>query len=693
MTIDFSFVGAGPPAGLDFSFAPQVVDIDVEVAFSIPGPALQVSIDEPRAIEFAATLSLPTVVAQISRDKDVALVFERPATTSGDLVFGEGENVAPEAVITVVATMPPPTLAAFLRPIVDVSVLAALPGPALAAVAIYASNTQRPTVGQRVAPWQVADKPNQPGVEAGHRDAAHGPTGWAAFWERATSAPAGIEHRLPDVLKAAPVDHLVRFQDATGVHGGAHFLHQDATRMHARRDGVFQDGSKVRGSTDFRHQDGDRTKRPSRRVLWQDAQALRAIRGTDFQGATPSPYGWAGRFQDGVPPPPGLSLRPVDPPQPPGCYTPDPNLLFSWPWVNGSPHLVFQCGDYSPDPEPGGTVVVPIKEVYLTINNATLFRLDTGQIVPATGMSMSLDVDSWTWSFSAAVGGDALSIVQPNSNGDPVVVQASINGVPYRFLVEKIGRERAFNSSRLRISGRGLGAALDDPYAAVQGFGNTSERTAQQLMADILTVNGVPMGWTVDWGITDWLVPANVFSHQGTYQTAINAIANAVGAYIQPHNTENRFSVLSRYPTVPWAWGDMTADFVIPADVATTEGIDWVDKPLYNRVYVHGQEKGVLGRYTRAGTDGALLAAPVVDPLITHADAVRQRGRSIIGDTGRIATVSLRMPVLAETGIIKPGKMIRYNDGLESRIGISRSVSVDVNLPTIYQTIGIETHV
>jgi hypothetical protein len=110
-------------------------------------------------------------------------------------------------------------------------------------------------------------------------------------------------------------------------------------------------------------------------------------------------------------------------------------------------------------------------------------------------------------------------------------------------------------------------------------------------------------------------------------------------------------------------------------------------------VFVSGQQGGVSGRYTRAGTAGEALAPAVVDPLITHADAVRQRGRAVISDTGRIANVTLRLPVLSETGIIRPGTMVEYTDGPVERKGLTRSVALDVSMPTIYQTIEVETHV
>ena len=87
------------------------------------------------------------------------------------------------------------------------------------------------------------------------------------------------------------------------------------------------------------------------------------------------------------------------------------------------------------------------------------------------------------------------------------------------------------------------------------------------------------------------------------------------------------------------------------------------------------------------------MAPEVVDPLITHADAARQRGRAVLSDTGRIATVTLRLPVLAETGIIKPGSFVRYTEGGTTHMGLTRGVSVAVGMPATYQTLTLETHV
>ena len=328
----------------------------------------------------------------------------------------------------------------------------------------------------------------------------------------------------------------------------------------------------------------------------------------------------------------------------------------------------------------------------MVLNSASLRRVDGNIQLPVFNMSLNIDADSWAWSFSAALPSSVLANLEPATSGAPVEVEAMINGVPYRALVERIGRERSFGKSDIRVTGRGKTALLDSPYAPARSFVNTSARTAQQLMGDVLSVNGVPMGWTVNWGLEDWLVPAGVFAQQGSYIAALNAIANAAGGYIQPHASLQSLSVLPRYPAAPWNWGTVVPDFELPSAVTTREGIEWIEKARYNRVFVSGQQSGVLGQVTRAGTAGDLLAPMITDALITTAAAARQRGIATLADTGRQAEVTLRLPVLAETGVITPGKFVRYTDGGAARIGIVRSTGIEVGMPEIWQTLGVQTY-
>lgn len=561
------------------------------------------------------------------------------------------------------------------------------------ALLVYNTDTQRPVVGQVTGVFEQG-VPTRDGLRATWQEAVALPTDNRVVYEQARHIEDGTRST---------------WSDAVRLHDGITTQYQEAERLATQTlRATYQEGCKVRTAVRALFEEAERlatqTLRGRYQEAYRDRRNLTAVR---FQQAIPYSVGWRenggaaavlthewlGRYQEAMKPPIGMWVPP-EPPEPDPCYIPElpAHLVFSDLWT-GSPNLLFVCDRHEP-PEPGETVVVPVKEVYLTINSAVLVRVDNGYFIPTTAMSMSLDVDSWTWSFSASIPGSALDQVKPASDGTIVIVQATINGVAYRFAIEKITRDRSFNSSQLRVNGRGIAAELDGPYAPQMSFGNTQPRNARQLLDDILSFNNVPIGWDIGlFEPTDWAVPANVFRHVGSYVSALNAVVGAAGAYLQPHNTARTMDVRLRYPTPAWEWAGVTPQFELPAAVTTQEGFEWTDKPKYNRVFVSGQEHGILGQYTRTGTAGDLVAPSVVDPLITHADAARQRGRAIISDTGRIATVTLRLPVLAETGIIKPGNFVHYVEGGNTHIGLTRGVSVAVGLPTIYQTLTVETHV
>ncbi|MDH6185290.1 hypothetical protein [Polaromonas sp. CG_23.6] len=388
----------------------------------------------------------------------------------------------------------------------------------------------------------------------------------------------------------------------------------------------------------------------------------------------------------------GLSILPLPVIVLAPCYIPSAELLFSEAYTNGM-EMLFVCERHTlVPPVIPGAVAVPVLRTYVTINSIVLRRIDGNVPIPLHAFGMSLDADSWTWSWSASIPLAALALVQPGNDGAPVEVEAMVNGVPYRLCAEGISSQRQFAQGRIAVKGRGLAAVLDAPYAPVGNHGNTAARTAQQLMADVLSVNGVGFGWAVDWALTDWLVPGNTWTHHGAYISAILDIAKAAGGYVQPHDTDQALRILPRYPSAPWNWASVTPDFELPSAVVSVEGIDWTRKADYDRVFVSGIQNGVLGQVTRAGTAGASVAPMVTDPLITQAIAARQRGLAILSDTGNQARVSLTLPVLAETGLIKPGQFVRYQDGAGSRLGLVRSTSLVWSRPKLRQTIAVETH-
>ena len=642
--------------------------------------------------------------------QNVDLLYDQPAATDADLIFG-ADYVPPRNDVVVQATLPLPVVSVafipparlevlaelpgltvstlILRPSVPLNVgVASLPGVAFTGEVRYASRTQRPTIGQTAHEWQQAAQTEE-GATQGQQDAAATPAGWGAVWQRAERSMHGIAHRLPPVLVAAPLQRRTGQQQATRLHGATGFLHEGATPIEQIRVGVFQNATRLRDATRFAHQDGDRAKRAGRSALWENARLLTQRQSTDFQIASRRPVGWRGRYQDAMRPPPGISVWIVpEPPEPPRCYTPIGHLLFTA-LAPASAHLLFFCQNHT-DPPDGEPVVVPVRRVYFVINNVTLHRLPDGLPVPVFNLALSLDAASWTWGFDALLPAAATSLVAPGSNGGPVELVASVNGTPFRVLAESISRERSFGDASIRVSGRGRNAVLAAPYAPVMNFQQPQARTAQQLMDDVLTLNGIPLGWNIDWGLTDWNVPAGVFTQQGTWMEALVAIASAAGGYLIPHPSDQSIRVRHRYPVAPWEWSTVTPDFVLPVDAVARESLRWVEKPGYNRVFVSGQDVGVLGQVSRAGTAGDVLAPMVVDALITEAAAARQRGIAVLADTGQQIEVSLRLPVLAETGIIEPGAFVEYQDGSVTRLGIVRSTQVEAGMPEVWQTLGVQ---
>jgi hypothetical protein len=318
--------------------------------------------------------------------------------------------------------------------------------------------------------------------------------------------------------------------------------------------------------------------------------------------------------------------------------------------------------------------------------NLTCRLVGAALLALATGHALAQD---------AKVADELAKYREALADGNPADLLATVNGVQFRLRLERVARDRRhLPQERYSVSGKGRAAILDAPWAPQMQFGNPlAEYTAQQLAVNALTINGVGIGWGVDWQLEDWLVPAGAWALQGSYIAAINDIAQAAGGYVQPHNTDAVLRILHKYPTAPWEWGTVTPDFEIPAALAEVESTEFIDKPIYNRVFVGGQGAGVFGPLTRAATPGDKIAPQATHPLITAAAAWRQRGRAELSDVGKQERIRISLPVLAETGVITPGQFVRYRTGpQQTQTGIVRGTAIDWQRPRLRQTLEIEAH-
>ena len=603
-----------------------------------------------------------------------------PTATLPTLTFAAEQFVA-RTLGTITAALPPAIVPAVTLESAAVDYDQALPdaiGPGLSA------NQQH---GATIAPI---------GLGANQQQFAPSCTPAAVPHTSADPLHVGASARQMQMLPAGQRTHTP-WQHGEKVGGGSRAWHADMLRQRRTIATPAQHGIPVGQGARSEHQERIRFRHRLRTDQQQGIKTVtRATAG--HQHGIPLAKGTAVLQQQMIPVPLGWwqiaypwPEEPIDPNAPSS-----PVALKFCRLADGTNALIFGC----PTPQqPDATVVVPIRRAYIVLNSASLTRVLDGAPIPTLSLSIGLDSSSWTWGFDASLPAEAQTLVEPSSG--PVEVLATINGQSFRLVVESISRERRFGQVGVRISGRGRNAILDAPYSAAKSFTNTGDRTAQQLAADSLLENGVNVGlatigeaWQVNWGLTDWLVPAGVWVHQGTHISALNAIAQAAGGYLRPDRTAATLHIEPRYPTAPWAWEAVNPDIELPSAVTIQESIQWQDKAPYNRVFVSGQQSGILGQVTRAGTAGDEVAPMVTDALITHADAARQRGISILGDTGRVANVTLSLPVLPETGIIEVGKFVRYVDGAVTRKGIVRSSSVSVGASAVdvRQQITLETH-
>jgi len=626
------------------------------------------------------------------------LVFRRPASTGQpvELVFG-GDVGTPSTDVSLLVDVELPglELEIFAAETATASMEIDLGGLEIELAGVYDSRTDRPMVGHTASAWQVGQR-RQASMGEDWNTSLRMPAYVESGWSTALPVRTEVELQIQDGARLQ-VERASGWEVADRLHAGPYRIRSQDTLRNVRPliGSGWQTGVPKRAGLVIRTKDGLRDRRASLDSAWQTGMAHHVHVQHHMGKGQPLQAGFESGHQIAMRPPIG-QYKPTVPPLENPCYVPPPgrqvDLVFKTPWSAGT-ELVFvcECTGPGPDPEPEAEIVIPVRRYYVVANEVVLRRVDGNIELLAYAFTLSIDADSWTWSWSATLRRDALPYLEPDSTG-PVELEAVINGVPYRLMVEKIGRDSQFGSVRIRVSGRGLAAVLAAPHAPTLNFGNTAPRTGQQLMADVLTINGVSIGWEVDWGLVDWSVPAGAWAMQGSYIDAIADIAGAVGGYVQPHATAKTLRILPRYPYVPWEWDVIAPHVELPAAAASVESVEWVDMPPYNGVFVGGISKGVHGPFKRTGTAGDVLAPAVNHALITHANAHRQRGIAEISNAGRQAHYEIKTQVHPSTGLILPGHFVRYVSDT-TVTGIVRSTRLDWSHPVMRQTIGVETHV
>ncbi|MDY0261971.1 hypothetical protein [Syntrophotalea acetylenica] len=326
-----------------------------------------------------------------------------------------------------------------------------------------------------------------------------------------------------------------------------------------------------------------------------------------------------------------------------------------------------------------------IRRVYYVMNTVSLIRLADSVPIPVESLQIGTDRDSWAWSLSATlVRKTDLDLVRP-SGGAPVEVEATINDLSWRFAIEEYGEEVRWGHRAYTATGRSLSAYLADPYSAPRDLIQTQQRTAQQLAEDELT----DTGFSVVWGLPEWLVPGGVWSYQG--QTPIQAIAQiaaAAGGVVQSHPSNQQLLIQPWYKAMPWSWGGVAIDAVVPAAMIDSRRGRFEPRPAYTGVYCRGQQQGVTCFVRRTGTDGSRLAGQQVHSLITAVEPGLALGKKILADSGARSIETLNLPLLDNPGLLAPGSLIEIQDTETWRGQVIRT-NIVAQRPAVNQTVDV----
>lgn len=366
-------------------------------------------------------------------------------------------------------------------------------------------------------------------------------------------------------------------------------------------------------------------------------------------------------------------------------------------WAIGT-LVTSQGGGYTPGPPPiGGTPTNPNTDAdfvigpgpfYFVAHDVSVIDLRDNADISLSSISIGCDDASVCWTLTAR--GKA-ELFDRFTTGDLPVIEIFLNGNTWRFVIEGVQRERAFDGIGVNITGRSLTIVAGEPYQFPQNWVNDGPSTALQLAAQAQVYTGLEVDFQAD----DWLVPDRAFTFTGSPLAVVARVAESIGAVMRADRVENRISILPRYRALPNEWREEVPEVEIHLDIVKADSYERADKPAYNGVYVAGQQDGQIARVYLAGTAGDKLAPMVTDPLLTEQIALRQRGVSILGQGGPGAVVRITLPVLDEPGfpgVFELNWLCRIVEPGLTWYGVVRAVSVTIEFPRASQTITLERH-
>lgn len=380
------------------------------------------------------------------------------------------------------------------------------------------------------------------------------------------------------------------------------------------------------------------------------------------------------------------------------------------PWGHGP-----QLGPRDPPPidipsdtthEPPPTPIP--RQVYLIMNDASVVLLPDRTPIDVDSIDLDTSVDTWCWSLKMDLADPSqMDLLKPTAAGLKVV-EITLNGYVWTMAIEGRDRTRAHvveGGRTASVSGRSQTVLLTQDYTARRSMAVAEAISAQQLAGQEITDRQLP--FTIDWSGLDWVIPGGAWSYQDLAPIdVISQIAAARGAVVQSSQNEAKLVVASRYPISPWKWSQDNADIALIPDWVVSESGQQQNKPLYDAVFVSGQQRGVQARVTREASAGETWAPQVVDALIVQPEIAAERGRVVLSDRGMQDLVTLDIPLFtpstitaSATGLYLPLMLVDVQDpddpyqALAVAVKISaRRTGDEEKVLEIWQSVSLERH-
>lgn len=349
-----------------------------------------------------------------------------------------------------------------------------------------------------------------------------------------------------------------------------------------------------------------------------------------------------------------------------------------------------------PPEDPLATPTNEIRQVYFIMHTLSVQALPGLQEVEVSSISMSFDIDSHSWLFSATVLSN-VDLVRPSSAGVKEI-RVTLDGYVWEFAVDSYTQTKVFSDQTWKITGKSKTAYLAAPYVLPKNYTYVSDILASQIITQELNATG----FSVTYSTVDWLVGGNAFTYQqNTPIQAISTVAAAIGGVILPHRSQSSIVVKPRYTHSPWEWAATSPVATLTSDIIESMSGTWSPKGDINGVHVTGATSGVNCFVKITGTDGLKKAPQFVSNLLSHQDAGREKGRNILSDTGNQEVVPIVLPVLPvgqTPAIYNAGDLLEISEagsqpwkGMVIGVNVTASVSAS-GLIEASQTVSLERH-